>query len=57
MQGGEGTIDDLVRSSERGILVSRFWYIRSLVPRTILYTGLTRDGTFLIEYGRISHPV
>jgi predicted Zn-dependent protease len=57
MQGGEGTIDDLVRSTERGILVTRFWYIRSLDPRTILYTGLTRDGTFLIENGRISHPV
>jgi predicted Zn-dependent protease len=57
MQGGEGTIDDLVRSTERGILVTRFWYIRSLDPRTILYTGLTRDGTFLIENGRISHPL
>ena len=57
MQGGEGSIDDLVRSTERGILVTRFWYIRALDPRTILYTGLTRDGTFLIENGRISHPV
>ena len=57
MQGGEGSIDDLVRSTERGILVTRFWYIRPLDPRTILYTGLTRDGTFLIENGRISHPV
>jgi predicted Zn-dependent protease len=57
MTGGTGTIDDLVRSTERGILVTRFWYIRALDPRTILYTGLTRDGTFLIENGRISHPV
>ena len=57
MQGGEGTIDDLVRSTNRGVLITRFWYIRSLDPRTILYTGLTRDGTFLIENGRISHPV
>ncbi|MFI5279971.1 MAG: TldD/PmbA family protein [Gemmatimonadales bacterium] len=57
MAGGTGSIDDLVRSTERGILVTRFWYIRPLDPRTILYTGLTRDGTFLIENGRISHPV
>ncbi len=57
MTGGTGSIDDLVRSTERGILVTRFWYIRALDPRTILYTGLTRDGTFLIENGRISHPV
>jgi predicted Zn-dependent protease len=57
MTGGEGSIDDLVRATERGILVTRFWYIRPLDPRTILYTGLTRDGTFLIENGRISHPV
>src|SRR5437899_3523028 len=57
MQGVECSIDALVRSTERGILVTRFWYIRPLDPRTILFTGLTRDGTFLIENGRISHPV
>jgi len=57
MAGGEGSVDDLVRSTERGVLVTRFWYIRPLDPRTILFTGLTRDGTFLIENGRISRPV
>lgn len=57
MIGGEGGIDDLVRSTERGILVTRFWYIRGLDPRTILFTGLTRDGTFLIENGRISRSI
>ena len=36
---------------------ARFWYVRGLNPRTIAYTGLTRDGTFLIENGRISRPV
>ena len=35
--------------TERGVLVTRFWYIRSLDPQTILLTGLTRDGLFLIE--------
>jgi predicted Zn-dependent protease len=57
MAGGEVSVDDLVRSTERGVLVTRFWYIRPLDPRTILFTGLTRDGTFLIENGRISRPV
>ena len=42
---------------ERAILVTRFWYMRSVDPRQILYTGLTRDGTFLIENGRVTRPV
>ncbi|MBI4543428.1 MAG: TldD/PmbA family protein [Gemmatimonadetes bacterium] len=57
MTGGTAMLDDLIRSTERGILVTRFWYIRGLDPRTVLYTGLTRDGTFLIENGRIARPV
>jgi predicted Zn-dependent protease len=57
MSGGDASLDDLVRSTERGVLVTRFWYIRALDPRTILYTGLTRDGTFLIENGRLSRAV
>ncbi|MFL5540834.1 MAG: metallopeptidase TldD-related protein, partial [Longimicrobiaceae bacterium] len=43
--------------TERGLLVTRFWYIRGVDPRTILYTGLTRDGTFLIENGAITSAV
>ena len=57
MNGGEGTIDDLVAGTERGILVTRFWYLRPVDPRTIMYTGLTRDGTFLIERGKITRPI
>lgn len=57
MSGGDASLDELIRSTERGVLVTRFWYIRGLDPRTILYTGLTRDGTFLIENGRITRPV
>ena len=55
--GGDASLDDLIRGTERGVLVTRFWYIRPLDQRTILYTGLTRDGTFLIENGRVTHPV
>ena len=57
MQGGDASVDELIASTERGILVTRFWYIRPLDPRTILFTGLTRDGTFLIENGHVTRPV
>lgn len=57
MEGGDSTVDEMIRSTERGLLLTRFWYIRGVDPRTILYTALTRDGTFLIENGEISHPV
>ena len=57
MSGGDSTIEEMIASTERGLLLTRFWYIRGVDPRTILYTGLTRDGTFLIENGEISHPV
>ena len=55
--GGVSTLDDMIGSTERGVLITRFWYVRGLNPRTIAYTGLTRDGTFLIEDGRIARPV
>ncbi|HEX8245497.1 MAG TPA: metallopeptidase TldD-related protein [Longimicrobium sp.] len=54
MSGGNSTIEEMIRSTERGLLVTRFWYIRPVDPRTILFTGLTRDGTFLIENGQIT---
>ena len=57
MTGGSASVDELIASVDRGILVTRFWYIRPVDPRTILYTGLTRDGTFLIERGRITRAV
>jgi predicted Zn-dependent protease len=57
MNGGTATLDDLIRSTQRGLLVTRFWYLRPVDQRTILYTGLTRDGTYLIENGKITKPV
>jgi len=57
MSGGSATMDEMIKSTERGILVTRLWYLREVDPRTILYTGLTRDGTFLIEQGRISRSI
>jgi predicted Zn-dependent protease len=57
MLGGDASMEDMIKSTERGILVTRFWYIRPVDQRTILYTGLTRDGTFLIENGKITRPI
>jgi predicted Zn-dependent protease len=57
MGGGNQSIQDMIASTERGILVTRFWYIRPVDPRTILYTGLTRDGTFLIERGKVTRAI
>ena len=51
---GPRTLEDLISSTERGVLVTRLWYLREVDPRTILYTGLTRDGTFLIEGGKLT---
>ena len=57
MTGGTESVDDMIKSTQRGVLVTRLWYLREVDPRTILYTGLTRDGTFLIENGKISKAV
>jgi predicted Zn-dependent protease len=57
MEGGTSSIADLIAGTERGVLVTRFWYIRQLDPQTILITGLTRDGLFLIEKGKVTRPL
>jgi predicted Zn-dependent protease len=57
MEGGDASLEDLVKSTKKGILVTRLWYIRGVDPQTLLYTGLTRDGTFYIENGKIKYPV
>jgi predicted Zn-dependent protease len=57
MAGGTQSLADLIKGTEKGILVTRFWYIRFVDPQTLLYTGLTRDGTFYIENGQIKFPI
>lgn len=57
MTGGTKSVDELIAGTDRGILVTHFFYIRSLDPRTVLLTGLTRDGTFLIENGKITRSI
>ena len=56
-QGGDQDLDALIASTDKAILVTRFWYIRSVDPQTILVTGLTRDGVFWVEDGAIRHAV
>jgi predicted Zn-dependent protease len=56
-EGSKSTITDLIKATERGLLVTRFWYIRTVNPQTAQFTGLTRDGLFLIEKGEVTKPV
>jgi predicted Zn-dependent protease len=57
LSGGTKTTEEVIAGCERGILVTHFFYIRSLDARTVLQTGLTRDGTFLIEHGKITRAL
>lgn len=57
LEEGESTREELVKSTKKGILVTRFWYTRMVNPDTTLITGMTRDGTFLIEDGVIKGGV
>ncbi|MBW4648998.1 MAG: TldD/PmbA family protein [Kastovskya adunca ATA6-11-RM4] len=57
MTGSSQSLTDLIASTERGILVSRAWYVRYVNARTLEVTGMTRDGTFWIEDGQIAYPI
>ena len=52
--GGNSSVSEMIASTDRGILVTRLWYIREVDPYEKVLTGMTRDGTFLIENGRIA---
>ena len=51
------SVEDMIKSMDRGLLLGRFWYIRGVDPRVALQTGLTRDGIWYIENGKIQYPV
>jgi predicted Zn-dependent protease len=57
VEGGSGTIEDLVAGTERGLLLTCLWYIREVDPQSLLLTGLTRDGVYLVEHGEITGEV
>ncbi|MGE0772002.1 MAG: TldD/PmbA family protein [Cyclobacteriaceae bacterium] len=57
MDGGTKSLEELIAGTKKGVLVTRLWYIRDVDPQTLLLTGLTRDGTFYIENGKIQYPI
>ena len=57
MEGGDTTMDQMIKSTKRGLIVTFFWYIRPVDQPTLLNTGMTRDGLFLIENGEVVGPV
>ncbi|MGC9333039.1 MAG: metallopeptidase TldD-related protein, partial [Anaerolineae bacterium] len=54
---GDATLDEMIATTERGIYVTRFHYTRPVEPKKVVITGMTRDGTFLIENGELAHSV
>ena len=57
LDGQDNSLADLIKFVDRGLLVTRLWYIRVVQPKTWQLTGLTRDGVFLIEKGKVTDPV
>jgi len=57
MEGGDQSLEQMIKSTRRGLLVSFLWYIRVVDPMLLLNTGMTRDGLFLIENGEVTGPV
>jgi predicted Zn-dependent protease len=54
---GGATVEEMIASTKRGVYITRFWYTRPVEPARVVITGMTRDGTFLVENGEIAHPV
>ena len=57
MASGDSSMDAMITGAERAVLVTRLWYLRVVDNRTLVYTGLTRDGTFLVENGKVSRSI
>lgn len=57
MEGEDRSLEDLIAETDKGLLISRLWYIRTVDPMRVLLTGMTRDGVFLIENGQIVSAV
>ncbi|MFQ5777697.1 MAG: TldD/PmbA family protein [Terriglobia bacterium] len=55
--GGSSSVEEMIRATERGVLVTRLWYIREVDPYEKILTGMTRDGTFYVENGKVKYAV
>ncbi len=54
---GDATVEEMIASTQRGLLITHFWYLNYLNPMRAQVTGSTRDGTFLIANGRVAKPI
>ncbi|HUZ47003.1 MAG TPA: TldD/PmbA family protein [Terriglobia bacterium] len=57
MDGGKSSMEEMIRATPRGLLVTRLWYIREVDPYQKILTGMTRDGTFWVEDGEVRHGI
>jgi predicted Zn-dependent protease len=57
LEGQNHTLQDLIKAADKAVLVTRLWYMRILQPQTLQITGLTRDGLFLVENGKVTAPL
>mgnify|MGYP001582865192 CR=1 FL=1 len=55
LEGGKASLNEMIKNTARGVLITRFWYIRFVDPMSLLLTGMTRDGLFWIEDGKVRH--
>ncbi|MCR4432859.1 MAG: TldD/PmbA family protein [Caldiserica bacterium] len=57
LKPGNATLEEMIKSTKDGVLITRFWYVRPVHPKLTVITGMTRDGTFKIENGKIVYPL
>jgi predicted Zn-dependent protease len=57
IEGGNASLEEMIASTDKGILVTRFWYTNIVDPMQVIVTGMTRDGTFWIENGKVTHGI
>lgn len=57
IEGGKTSLEEMIKSTDKGLLVTRFWYIRHVNPMNLLVTGMTRDGLFEIKKGKVTRGV
>ena len=57
MAGGDSSLSEMIGSTEKGVLITHFWYVNFLNPMQTMITGTTRDGTFMIENGRVGSAI
>lgn len=57
LKTGNATLEEMIKSTKDGVLITRFWYVRPVHPKLTVITGMTRDGTFKIENGKIVYPL